>query len=272
MKIAVSIPVWVNNQVQYDFLNQCLETVKSKDHEIIVVLVENHTTPIFKDYKTPHPNELIVIKGRQPQSVAKGWNDGIKTAFDHKCDYCLVVGQDVILRSDSIDNLVKFANGHPEFDMVTMAQYDSLGILKNAELDNNWSEHPQFSAYMVRPNFFSKFGTFDENIKLAYFEDNDIHIRMALLNGVAVVFGGALFYHFGSRTINTEPELSNEVGIQFGKNHRYLFGGVNPETNENEIGKWGHGSLVNDVEDMRKVYFKHPYNEEDKPIIYWRPI
>ncbi|MCX6643924.1 MAG: hypothetical protein NT043_01775 [Candidatus Bathyarchaeota archaeon] len=28
--------------------------------------------------------------------------------------------------------------------------------------------------------------------------------------------------------------------------------------------------MVDDVERMRRVYYKHPYNEEDKPLSYWR--
>jgi GT2 family glycosyltransferase len=132
--------------------------------------------------------------------------------------------------------------------MWTMSEYSDLALLEEAPEDENFSENPHFSCFMVKSDFFKNVGKFDENFMPAYLEDGDMHARLALNNQKCYIYGGARFYHFGSRTIKSDQEEWNKNTITFPKNQEYF------------LKKWGHPP-VNEVDEMRKVYFKTPFNK-----------
>lgn len=261
MKIAIVIPIYAKNQIHFDFLTRTLESILSEEHQLIFIPVENHIDKTFKNQNYPglrYEIEKHPILGRQPQSVAKGWNTGIREAQKIGCNYILVLNQDIILRQDAIDKLVAFAlTTPPDVVMWTMGQYGSIITLNSCNPGNEFSEHPNFSAFLVKSNFLDEMGNFDENFIPAYMEDNDMHIRIALSNKKALVYGGALFFHFGSRTVGSDPILSSEVATMFKINGDYFRA------------KWGAGT-ISEVDEMRKVYFKTPFNENNRALSYWR--
>ena len=110
---------------------------------------------------------------------------------------------------------------------------------------------------MVKNDFFSNVGKFDENFSPSYCEDVDMFTRLVFAGKKAYKYGGARFFHYGSRTIKSDEALLKNNSRTHSKCQLYF------------LEKWGH-SMVEDVEQMREVYFKHPYNEADKPLSYWR--
>ena len=259
MKIGITSPVYLTNDTHKKYLDLMTRSIVSTDHDIVYIPVENYVTPeiIPLMYTFNHTPELIdIVKVTSKQSVAKAWNIGIMRGIELGCDYILVINTDIIFKSNAIDRLVKFAESRVAV-MWTMAEYSDLALLEEAPEDENYSEHPHFSCFMVKKDFFDKVGRFDENFKPAYCEDGDMHARIALAGYKAYIYGGARFYHFGSRTIKSDTELWVKNQQTFPKNQQYF------------LEKWGH-PIVNDVERMREVYWKHPYNEKDKPLSYWR--
>jgi len=261
MKISVLIPIYAKNQNHYDFILRTIASLRSTKHQLVFVPVENHLEQVFRyqNYPDlPFNIEKHPIPGRQPQSVAKAWNDGIRESQKIGAQYVLILNQDVILRHDAIDKLVDFAQTTPP-DVVlwSMGQFNSIATLDMATPGNDFHEHPNFSAFLVKSDFLDVMGNFDENFKPAYMEDNDMHARIALSNKKALVYGGALFFHFGSRTTAVDPALSSNVAMLFGTNGRYFEE------------KWG-SHILNEVTDMRKHYNKTPYNEPNRELSYWR--
>ncbi len=82
-----------------------------------------------------------------------------------------------------------------------------------------------------------------------------MHARLALAGLKAYVYGGARFYHFGSRTIKSDSDLWIANSRTFPQNQAYF------------LKKWGH-PIVNDVARMREVYYKTPYNDPNQPLSY----
>lgn len=268
MKIGITTPVYVKNQLQYDFLIRSTRSLKSDIHELHYYPVENYIEQVFRAQGYGHLHLSVTgvtaITGRQPQSVAKGWNDGIRRAQQDGCAYVLSINEDVVLRADAIDNLVAFAERcrgvEDDIVMWTMGQYNDLANLDSVELQpENYHEHPNFSAYMVRADFLDVMGNFDENFRPAYMEDNDMHARIAIARKKAVAYSRALFFHFGSRTISTDHEIAVEVGQ------------MSRQCSEYFLRKWGH-LIVHEPEDMRRVYYQHPYNNPDKTYRDWDVI
>lgn len=72
-----------------------------------------------------------------------------------------------------------------------------------------------------------------------------------------IEYVGTKFYHHGSQTIKSDQKLQSKNAQTFPKCQLYF------------LEKWGH-LMDDDVDQMREVYFKHLYEEEDKPLSYWR--
>jgi GT2 family glycosyltransferase len=64
---------------------------------------------------------------------------------------------------------------------------------------------------------------FDEQIKPAYTEDQDMHWRIILEGYKAVGYEGARFYHYGSRTIKSDPVLLEANHISHDRNMKYFI-------------------------------------------------
>lgn len=260
MKIGITAPVFINNAEHLRYLDLTTKSIISLEHDIVWIPVENYVNPEFRPlaYSFDHvPEDIVIIQGRQPQCAAKAWNEGIQKAGLEGCDYVLVINTDIVLKSNAVDRLVAFAQAHPEFVMWTAAEYSDLALLEESPEDENFSEHPHFSCFLVKPDFFKHVGRFDENFIPAYVEDGDMHARLALGGFKAVIYGGARFYHFGSRVIKSDQNAWQSNTQTFPRNQQYF------------LDKWGHPP-VNDVERMREVYYKHPYNESAKGLDYWR--
>jgi len=259
MKIALTAPIYIRNNEHKKYLDLTTRSFISKKHDLFWIPIERVISPEFRplDYVFNHePESSHVVNIPNIESVAACWNLGIEKAQELGCDYVLVINVDIVFKSNAIDRLVDFAEAHPEAVMWTMSEYSDLALIEQAPEDENFSEHPHFSCFMVKTDYFKNVGKFDENFKPAYCEDGDMHARLALANLKALVYGGARFFHFGSRTIKSDTALWQENTKTFPQNQQYF------------LDKWGH-PIVGDVNRMREVYFKTPYNEPDKPLSYW---
>jgi GT2 family glycosyltransferase len=260
MKIAITAPVYLTNREHIKYLNLTTKSTVSANHEIVWLPCENYVNPELKplSYIFDHePSEVKVLYPTGQQSVSKAWNKGIEEGARVGCNYILVINTDIVFKSNAIDRLVDFAEKHSEAVMWTMTECPDLANIEKCIEDESFSEHPLFSCFMVKADFFGHVGRFDENFTPAYFEDNDMHARLALAELKAYSYGGARFYHFGSRTVKSDRALVNKNLQLVLQSQLYFFQ------------KWGH-LTVDYVEQMREVYYKHPYNEEDKPLSYWR--
>jgi predicted glycosyltransferase involved in capsule biosynthesis len=279
MKVAVVLPIYLNNWLHQQFISYTVRSIKSKENNLVFIPVENFVAPIFLPtlYPTNEGIETVKIPGKQPQSVARAWNEGIKKAVELGCEYILVLNADIIIKSNSIDKLIVRAEKDrvedPSILIWTMAQHipteeDKVNLTIYDEVSTNLevksveeevtAEHPNFSAYMVHKTFFDTMGSFDENFEPAYFEDNEMVARIALMNKKAVMYVGSRFFHYGSRTINVDMEFRATMPPMFDQNREYF------------AEKWSQPP-VNEPEEMRKHYYKFPYDIEELPFNCYIP-
>lgn len=260
MRIAITCPIYLTNKKHAEYLDLFTKSIKSRNHDIFFIPVVNHITEELAPYAfkfDQEPDEILIQRGKDPQTVAGAWNVGVEKAAYYKCDYVLVTNTDIVFKHNAIDRLVDFAEAHTEFDMWTSSEYPDLGLIDEADEDENYSEHPHFSCFMVKPSILEKYGLFDENFNPAYCEDADYHARITLGGGKAVIYGGSKFYHFGSRTIKEDQALWEKNTVTFPQCQIYF------------MKKWGR-PVVNDVEDMKRLYFKTPYNDPNLTIKEWK--
>src|SRR5262245_14108996 len=99
-----------------------------------------------------------IVHGRQPQSVAKAWNDAARrTDYDH----LIISNDDVVFAPDTIETLLIAAESRPDAGIV----YAIPGAA--------------FSLFYLRRACYLNVGAFDERFAVAYFEDNDYSWRMS---------------------------------------------------------------------------------------------
>lgn len=172
---------------------------------------------------------FIIDNWRQNRGVSKSWNMAIEKAQSGNFEFLIICNDDITFAPFALDYLVSaFRDAPDNVQMVTAQDYrDSMkpeeifSFRPSLNGSSGPHENPNFSAFMIRPDFSSNFGPFDANFWPAYFEDNDMHYRMKLAGSVAQCYPGSAFYHLGSKTQNLDPLNPACPPAQFEKNKAY---------------------------------------------------
>lgn len=187
--------------------------------------------------------------------LAKAWNEGSKWAIDEDCTHIAICNDDILFSPWTLDALVDHLDSNPDCVLVSGSDQranlpDPYAIFTVEQpQDPSVSEHPDFACFMIRPDTLTKIGSFDECFVPAYFEDNDYHYRIKLLDYKAHATTGAPYYHFGSQTQNS-AEGTVVPSYVFEKNRDYF------KT------KWG--GLPGEET------FKHPFDDKRMSAREWR--
>jgi hypothetical protein len=268
MVVGVTIPVYHTSDLLFDFTRQTLESLKSEENEIRVYLVVNYSSPEYYPTEDKFKMDKLVAKftvidNPKGNSVSAAWNLGIKSALDDGCEYVMVLNNDLVLHHKCVDNLLKFADMHQEFLLWTASEWIDIRTLNGVkEADINWSfdEHPHFSFFMVNKKTIDTVGWFDENLKMAYFEDSDMHTRILLSGNRAGKTAAAKFYHYGSRTIKVDDDLYADNKKTYEENRQYVDA------------KWGidfHNQVFAPPEKILELINKHPFNNPQNDLKSW---
>ena len=202
------------------------------------------------------------------RSVSQSWNFGISQSL--KSDYILIANNDIILHPKTIDNLIRFID-KTDYVMVTARNINDGKHLSTdlfnynpADFDEedlkpitNWREEgPDFSCFLIKPDFINKIGWFDENFFPAYFEDNNAHTVIVKSGFHAKRVSTAPYFHYGSTTVNNNPGLKKIIENKYFEKNKQYF-----------ISKWGDGpSAVLDGKG-----FDYPFNS-DKSLSWWEGV
>lgn len=238
LKLLVGIPVYISNKLHLDFTRKTINSLESQ-YEMEVLIINNYCDAEFRD----ELDELGEVYDAEENNLSAAWNTIINYGIDNGYDYFFIINNDLIFRSDSIDNLVAFAEEHPEFLMWTSNEHSNLRTLNSVEPENDYDFHPHFSAFMVSERLVKELetqeegtkepfpGLFDENFKPAYMEDNDMHNRILRVGSKAAKTASSLFYHYGSRTIKVDEKLNRRNKATHRRCREYFIKkwGFNPD-------------------------------------------
>ena len=233
MKVQIIIPVY---NLWNKFTKNCIESVVKacEGIEYRILLIDNGST----DETMLEAGKLVSdtfshMRNEENWGTCRSWNYGIKDAFERGFEYALVLNNDVILHKDSVkqlmDRFLKVKKLSEDVCMITMMDIkgersnpsDIVTLKVEDKIIVSESEFPNYSAFMVTTDFFDKVGEFDEGFKMGYFEDNDSHRRIVMSGYKAICYPCAMFYHFGSQTINQNPVERIQGSIMFERNKDY---------------------------------------------------
>jgi hypothetical protein len=160
---------------------------------------------------------IVIIRKYPPLSVAESWNKGLTILFeDTPNEHVLVVNNDVELRPDTYRRLLEDGG-----DFVTAVGVSDREQMKTSDPSVK-RFHPDFSAFLMRRHVWEKVGKFDEKFKVAFHEDNDMHLRLhkAGINAYCI---DVPFYHYGSATIKlSDAREQDRISTAAGENSRYF--------------------------------------------------
>lgn len=168
----------------------------------------------IESVKTNWPYRIYISdQWRNKVPLAARWNEQIRAAMADGCEFALINNDDILFSPETIDAMVdeyiKLNAAGEKVAMVTPLNilgelssnpYEILGYKRDPANAPTFSEHPNFSSFLVHKSFFDIIGTFDENFDPAWYEDNDMHRRINLLGYKAITTTAAPMVHFGGVT------------------------------------------------------------------------
>lgn len=231
----------------------------------IVVPVLNYfegLPDLLLSVKTKH--EYIVLP--QPQyhhqvPLSRAWNKGMIDSFAAGCDYALVCNDDIMFSPSCIDLMVEeYERLRPEGVIMLTPnnifgelrdRYEILSYYLPKDTPTSVSDHPNFSCFLVTPEYLELVGYFDENFTPAWYEDNDSHRRAKLAGLREVCSTKCVSVHIGGVTTRLMPNPNS------GESQRYF------------IEKWGGIPETHPVA-AQKEHFPTPYNDPTLTIKDWK--
>lgn len=238
--------------------------MKKKKIGIVVPVLNNFRgfTDFVSSIKTKHDYRIYVEPQYRAQvPLAQAWNRGSLRAFTEGCDYALVCNDDIMFAPECIDALVEQYELLRQFGVIMVTPNNILGEMSDpyAILDYklpedfkaDFSDHPNFSCFLVSPEYFELVGAFDENFVPAWYEDNDSHRRAKLAGLREITTTAAPSVHIGGVSTHMMPDNPGSGASQV-----YY------------IKKWG-GIPESHPMDVQKEHFTTPYNDPNLTIKDW---
>jgi len=232
-KVGIVVPI-LNN---FKGFAELVESTKSDNHEVRWYVQPQHRAQV---------------------PLAAAWNKGFRDAVADGCKYIGIFNDDILLSPTTLDRMVECFFWMPKDVVLVSANnvYSQLAtphaIFDHADLnDKTYSEHPNYSCFMVKHDFFDKVGSFDENFVPAWYEDNDSHKRIMELGYKAVCTTYASCVHYGG--VTTSQMGSPDSGVS----QSYY------------VKKWGGLPYSHPVSAEMKEKFKTPYNDPNLTAKDW---
>ena len=217
------------------------ECIKSIDNDIKILVVDNSNDYKLKKELENRYNNVSCILSEKNLGMGAGNNLGLKKI---KSDYVFILNPDVILDSDTINELIEASKKLESFSIIapieTNKNYPNYKLKKN--FDELKDEINPFDVQSVdgcamllnlkRFNFTKESNYFDENFFM-YLENDDLCMRIKNENEKIFVIPKSKIHHLGGKAVNEnfkdEIELSRNwhwiwSKFYFNKKHKsFLF-------------------------------------------------
>jgi GT2 family glycosyltransferase len=247
-KLSIVILAW-NNQKD---LQACIESVHNTYQEYYQLIVVNNgstdnTSEYLKDLQQNWDDKkalLTIITNKDNLGYAAGNNRALKHI---QGEYTLWLNQDIVVQSDSIQNLVQYLDNYPEYSMVapqlqypddsiqkSCRQLPTLSHIFNSILKWKWDdnfdytqsqecEQPMASAIMIRSSIMTEIGGFDDNNDYwLFFNDVDLSKNLQSRNYKTYYVAQAHMYHYHGASTKKLWNIKKRLYWQKGFNRYFI--------------------------------------------------
>ena len=226
---------------------------------LVIPVLNNFDQAIDLVYSAKSANDLKIYirpQYRVQIPLAAAWNRGIKEAINDGCEVIIVSNDDVIFAPSTIDNLAKATIDMSQEYVVAYPKdvIEALDDPFDMVFDDGYQyntvnpEDQAFSCFAIKPDFFDKCGTFDENFDPAWWEDTDMKYRIHLL---------------GYKTLQTDIPYAH---LRHQSTKKLTVPLNSMKSGQYYIEKWG--SARKDL----KESFTFPYNDKNISPKEWRKL
>lgn len=169
-----------------------------------IYVIDNSKGAYPERWDKPYGGRVMVHYAPENYGVAKSWNMLAGIAFAHRAQ-CILSNDDIVFAPDTIERLLTVAESTPRAGIVSAI------------------EGQRFSLFWLNPIAYQEVGRFDEQFRMAYFEDNDYAYRLKLAGWDLAVAPSAV-EHFGSATLAAmTPELLTQKHAAYAHNESYYI-------------------------------------------------
>ncbi len=184
------------------YLQETVESIQTK-YDWKLLIVDNGSNDGFTQEWIEQSGHDYILNGHNA-GVAAAWNQILYWGLAHDdVEVIFILNNDIHLHPKAMDNMVEsmLEGGKQGISGVMIGEHpDMLGQVTWPE--PRYSPAMNFSCFGFTIPLITRVGFFDENFKIAYFEDNDYHHRMREEGIDASCDLWAPFAHYRSRTIN----------------------------------------------------------------------
>jgi len=244
-----------------DMTKNAIESIRSY-HDYDLFVVDNESTDGTQKWLKEQGIEFISKK----TSVAAAQNIGIVKFLEGKYDYLIFLNNDIVLRYDALNALVRCAEKSGAYGVMGTQRPESWKIDSIKPENDDWTEivdipAGSYSATLFTKECIEKIGIFNERYKPRYIEDNDYTIRIRGGGGKFVQAHGALFWHFLGAVVKT-VEVDKENYVKTWNNNINIFQemyGIHPHESQHlkKLGlEWHREDWAIKIGDFLKTHDK----------------
>ena len=192
---------------------------------ILIAIQTLHVSPILKEMtrdllstiKSQH-RWSVIVDDLDDDTLSNKWNRALKYSIRHDFDYVIFLNNDTLLKEDTIDKLIEFADTHPQYPIVSATQYfEGQNPVPKDEIIED-SIH--WAMVAMRPSIVKEFGEFDSIFKGASFMDTDYSLRMHKAGKKIARTCVPLYLHYDSTTNRIVKEKGGLLMENDQKYHR----------------------------------------------------
>ena len=158
-------------------------------------------------------------------SVAGAQNLGLQKFLEGNYDYFILLNNDIVLRYDTIDQLVECAEETGAYGiMSTELPNTQHWALDSAKPKNNRQEDIKnippgsYSCTLLSRKCIERIGFFNERYKPRYIEDNDYTLRMRIDGGKFLKLNSAIYWHYLGGVVKNNAEAKRTHDDNWKKN------------------------------------------------------
>ena len=208
-------------------IHQCLNSIPK---EIQVIIVENSNDQNFKEIIEKNYKNVKCILSPKNIGMGPGNNLGLKNI---KTDYAFILNPDVILQSNTIDEIINAQNNIESFALIAPIS-DEIKY-PNYKIDENKNSNVQIDepfkvnsvdGYAMLLNLkrisqheeFNNLNYFDEKIFM-YLENDDLCRRLKKIKENIYIFPKSKIKHLGGKAV----DIKFEYEIEMSRNWHWIW-------------------------------------------------
>lgn len=225
------------------WIKKCLENLQDSTHKVEILIIDNASTDNTCDFiKTSFPElELILLAKNIGFGAAN--NKGIQTAYQRNADYFFLLNQDVYIKKDTIDQLLKAHSLDSHFDLISPMHLNGSGT----KLDSSFSNYLNPTSC---PDFLS-----------------DLYLNQLKDHIYPISFVNAAAWLLSRKCVKTVGGFSPAF-FQYGEDDNYIqrchYHGIN-------VGIYGYTNIYHDRENEYKSFRNFKIEQRNRFLHYLNP-